>query len=117
MTTRFAGRRPLSLHAAALAPRLRCSFLSGPSSFSLPAPASSLTVHVTAFVYFLVVPVAAHRFANKSRPHLHAFAPSSQPSTEHGFIQLALSDGLHVYHWCPMVTRLRNRSAEGDAGS
>ncbi|KAJ6503834.1 hypothetical protein C8R45DRAFT_1091601 [Mycena sanguinolenta] len=44
---------------------------------------SSLVVHAFAFLSFLVVPVAAHLFANDSRP-LRTLPSFSQPMTEHG---------------------------------
>ncbi|KAJ7920345.1 hypothetical protein B0H13DRAFT_1867685 [Mycena leptocephala] len=61
-------------------PKFECSFLPGLSSSSLslpphPSPSTpSLAVHLAASIYFLVVPVAAHRLANESRPHYRAFA-------------------------------------------
>ncbi|KAJ7927221.1 hypothetical protein B0H13DRAFT_2312827 [Mycena leptocephala] len=57
-----------------------------------PALVSSPVVHAFAFLYFLVVPVAAHRLANETRPHLRAFTSSSQPMTEHGMTNS------HTYH-------------------
>ncbi|KAJ6495228.1 hypothetical protein C8R45DRAFT_1212081 [Mycena sanguinolenta] len=44
---------------------------------------SSLVVHAFAFLSFLVVPVAAHLFANGTRPPIRALPPFSQPMTEH----------------------------------
>ncbi|KAJ6495016.1 hypothetical protein C8R45DRAFT_1133161 [Mycena sanguinolenta] len=67
------------------------------------ALASSLVVHTTTFLYFLVIPVNAHLFANDSRP-LRALPSFSQPMTEHGLttshtfrFALALSDAPLAY--------------------
>ncbi|KAJ6473912.1 hypothetical protein C8R45DRAFT_1096331 [Mycena sanguinolenta] len=71
------------------------------------ALASSLVVHTITFLYFLVIPVNAHLFANDSRP-LRALPSFSQPMTEH--------DAPLAYQWFPIKLTnfpIPKRSDEG----